>query len=1545
MNNIKTVQLANIDPDAVKVFPIGSLLANTLTADVYMIVEEDGKKVAKLIGSSGKYEIMKHLEYYHIISKYEPTAFNKASLWYNTDMLYVEPANATEAKIMVQAETTPGSGVYKWVPILPTTNARSVILGKDKNGNPLGLDTIIRKTKDAALVKPTVSYEEAQSGEIYINPDNTIWWKVDNTKTNDVLLADSNKYIINRLAKNIAIGENPPTHFDRESLWLKDGDDAGIVNSLTYTLYATNPDIITGLKFEPDKDAKVKEGSLISEGGKKVTIDLNNTNDWGHIVTSLALAPNNKYYMEIYVDDPEEKAELIFVKDNIPQATSDTYGTETDESTLRINKDEMRFKAQVTTKSFPLNKKTIFVMVDKSTSTASVKLGYVLDDSTLSYVYGNETTNGFTQNVSRISVGAKPSTTANAKVSFTIRGFKVSNIPNGYIGLNNILPNETAFNAVAPLTNAQSVQITSGQSLANLHAGAGRLITTPRNYADAAIAKAGELMLDKTNKTLFGKGDDGSVFPIGGQLDDQVIDHIRHSLIVTNSAANGLVKTDTDPSRMYISKDTFAANTADNSLIVRGNPVVIDNSPEGDNKTYKYVIPWSDTMSSWHSHKDLLTGAPKTQLLKPYLDELQALLLKLAKDDGLYIGIKELDLTDDQIKANFNTTSLYMTEILRNRMTPNSTWIDTVHSKTDGHTKAIDVIFNAPESGSILVHKSEDGKPAVKLISSTNGRIYTARLNSLNNILDWNESIMSNAGMVNIKYPTSISENLSLLKGLNVIGLSNLNGGIQGNNYNWQILVKDDNANDGNAMNVIKFIKDENNNPTIKIGDNAYKNVRIDSNEKPFWYHTVAGVNKKEYWLTMDDLANGWFYRGTLNPSTGIININNLKNVNEVGYWSLVTPKKSTVANGYPKDGVIGILEVKRENTTYLQKFTTYNTDKGVVVYDRKYDPDTNAWSEWRKTPSMEDLDLKYDKAGGHIFGDAIADRDFTVVGNSTLNTLTIKTSVRGSLDTGMLSDSLIMNLTNVGGTAPLINFGDTTNGVNFNTKKIPTWTKEGVPYNFALEKDITLLADDLHTNYYKKSEVNTLLNKKADTTYVDEELRKKLNKGGDTTTGDYTFTAGTFAFGTGETVDVSKATTFTLPGKTFTNTGEDKVSTIVNNIPESTGAYTYKVGNDVSQLLSFNLPETTETTGPKITYFKINSNGGISLAIKNRSGNDIEWNKIITKNDLVNNLTEGGVDKGLTAEQGKILGALDDTRNMGAIEQFLTSNAYTFNEFKALRPGSYYVNGDTNLTRLKLDKELVKNEGVLIVQQDIDSKVKSYAYMPITNKAQAENTIAFKSLLNTNDTDVKWVYVSDDSAFATAKWVQAKLAALKAEIYDKTISTDYAFTGSTTNTSMPYRLVHSHNNEKVGEENGILTFTTNIRALEASGLNNQNAIVNIQLRGFSPSSSSNIEVYLNCVFSADGTIDQSKSSIYYAKPGPFKCSIGTDDEKRVTFSVQDEYGNGGMSFDTYIRIMKTGNQNFIPEVKGYKFNDGILSPAKKVMILNENNSGIFTSI
>ena len=80
----------------------------------------------------------------------------------------------------------------------------------------------------------------------HIKPDNSLWWKTGPDPSDDILLANSNEYIVDRLKKSIAIGENPPTHFDHNTLWIMDGADSGIMNSLTSSLYHTDTTLSTG---------------------------------------------------------------------------------------------------------------------------------------------------------------------------------------------------------------------------------------------------------------------------------------------------------------------------------------------------------------------------------------------------------------------------------------------------------------------------------------------------------------------------------------------------------------------------------------------------------------------------------------------------------------------------------------------------------------------------------------------------------------------------------------------------------------------------------------------------------------------------------------------------------------------------------------------------------------------------------------------------------------------------------------------------------------------------------------------------------------------------------------------------------------------------------------------------------------------------------------------------------------------------------------------------------------------------------------------------
>ena len=70
---------------------------------------------------------------------------------------------------------------------------------------------------------------------------------------------------------------------------------------------------------------------------------------------------------------------------------------------------------------------------------------------------------------------------------------------------------------------------------------------------------------------------------------------------VTSQRAHEVTKDNDDPSKAYISKAIpFNIKAPNDQRLIRGNFMVIDNSAEGDKKTYKLVVPYGDTLGTYH---------------------------------------------------------------------------------------------------------------------------------------------------------------------------------------------------------------------------------------------------------------------------------------------------------------------------------------------------------------------------------------------------------------------------------------------------------------------------------------------------------------------------------------------------------------------------------------------------------------------------------------------------------------------------------------------------------------------------------------------------------------------------------------------------------------------------------------------------------------------------------------------------------------------------------------------------------------------------------
>ena len=1550
MSTLLTVKLAELDPNAVKAFPIGSLFGNSTTADVYMVVSDGSQKKAVPIGGSAKYELEKHLENAYLIQKYDPLKFDKSTMWFKNQMMYVEPADATDAFITVQAETSPGSGVWEWRKILPISRADNIIIGKDASNRPRTLSSLIKEEGTRAIVRPTIEYEKAEKGEIHIKPDNSLWWKTGPDPSDDILLANSNEYIVDRLKKSIAIGENPPTHFDHNTLWVRDGADSGIMNSLTSSLYHTDTTLSTGLKLGKDSDNKGKLATVISDEGKVITIDLVSTEAFGHMITNYAFEPNTKSYLELTFHDPEEKIALLLLKGGYKQPTQDNmYGTELGEDSILITKAGSKFKNASTNKEMKFHNRTIFIMVDKTNTTASIKIGHVLDDGTLSYVYGTDTTAGFTQNVSNIGIASGTSSTPNSKAIVSIKSFKVRSIPQGYKGLNNVLPNETAFVNFAPLTNSQSVMLTNNQSLAELHAGGGRLITTPRSFEDRNVAKVHELLLDDVNKILYAKGKDLNLFPIGGANDDKFLKHLNYSMQVTSQRAHEVTKDNDDPSKAYISKATpFNIKAPNDQRLIRGNLMVIDNSTEGDKKTYKLVVPYNDTLSSYHDWLDFTDNTtPRYTDLKTYLEEVHKYIRKFLLTDSIYSSYEEFGYDDDYLKNNLATDSLFFREISTNKMINESLYIESVNQVTPGNeatARQIDKIFNAPANGVAEVYKNRDGSLTIKLLTSK-GIMYTANMTSNYKITSWNQGIFNVGTETEIPIDLKVKGKSYFEGDIESKGWSILNGGIWSERPNWFFTAKNV-ASGINQFNVLRYqgTKAAGDTSVILGHDDNWDYIGFESKNKPYWLRKNSdGSFTKEYWLLQSDIDRAWNYKGSLLKSGQVIDLNNLKDQTAVGYY-ILSSDISKKASNYPEENQKGFLEVGKEDNVIIQRYTSIG-DR-VSVHTRVWDG--TRWSDWDRTANKKELELKFDVAGGTITG-ATTFNDRATFKNVAYfgNTANLKEGINTAADSAFGSSEAIMRFNKDGQNKKFTKLGARTiESFDFDTNSVPTWIKPGgIKAKLALQEDLQRDIDNLANNYTNNTELTKLLNKKVNEITYTEDKKNFMKRNGDTATGNYTFTNGMTSFEDGSTLNASRSI-LKLPSKIYSTTVADTKEEFAKG-GFTTGVFSYRTPRSdapYSTVIGFK-NESENTNYPSNLYFRLYNNGELEFTSSNDNGTTVkDFRKVVTHVDVKNDFL-GGSGKVASADIVKSLHSMTVGRNRGALNTFYDGTTYNIDKFIKLEPGNYYINSDTDLTKLNLDKNKISNEGILVSYGENGVNGKSYMYIPMSNKAQNENKLAFLNMKG-KDTNTKWIYVSDDSAFISEERVKQLINSIKEEILSKIMSMKYRYTGNTDNISIPYRLVHTHNQYNLPgvDNNQILTFYTNID-LGTNGLNNTTSVVNIELKGYSEGTGYPIHVILTAHLGMSGAnLVITKKDEYHVTPGAIVASTEIEDNKLV-FKINDAISNQGLSFDTYVRISNTRNYTFKPEVTHYKVGTGAKVESKKLLTENYNHlNGVFTN-
>lgn len=1554
-NKLVAVRPADLNPDTINWYNIGSLLVNTVTGDLYMVIDKDGKKTAQLVGGAGRYEMAHHISLSHVIQDYSPVKFDYSTVWYNTSMLYVEPKDAQEAYITVRAELKPG--VFGWKTILPISHADQVIIRKKPDGKPYTLKNFIDDMK-RTLIAPPTDVNEAERGEIYIKTeDNTLWWKTGPNPEDQYMLGDANPFLIEKLKKQIHLLQEHPVNWDPDSLWLKDGGDANIVDAMSVTVQKSDNDFSGGFKWKPGS----KLGVVLSSFDKVATIDLNNTQNLGFILGNFDLnSSTNKYYLELHIKDPEEKMQLLFFNSS-PDLTMGGFGDQLDQSSMLFDTKKRRAAAVDYPKDFKWNNKTIYIMVDRPAK--KLHLGFVNDDGTLNPVHQN-----VTYLTSFLGIGSGFSDTANSKVVVSIRSYKVNKIPLGYKAINNILPEETAFENIAPITNAQSVYIDKNTTLGNLHAGAGRLITTPRDFANKDDALPGEAMVDYPDELLWVKKPDGSLFKIGGGNDDIFLEHINSSLLVIHEGLEGMRRDDNNLSKMYISEkeDIPYGYHKDRGEILTGTMGVIDNSPDG-NKKYKLYIPYTNTNFVPHTWEDMNTGVEKTTSTKVYLDMIQGVLKNNLRTKFVYRSYLEL-FTAEDIVNRFNTASLFVLELKNNnvRFSKDAIYLQSI--KTKGSNKLstmpdltkIYEFFDVPENGTITMYKDDKNKIYTELYAETGNRYIGSW--TTDNKFRWDKYVIEKNGAINTSASITTTEKI---KGLSFESDTNIKGANFSFNSNDSFINTFDEAND-DYKKLFRYTLSDGKTDVVAGDEKTNKTLGLASINRPTWdVWDVASQQVIKYPLALYlEIESTWRYKGELNTDSTLIDLNTLKEDESIGYY-LLSGDSNTSFN-YPLDASSGFLHVMKKGNYIIQSFNSYDkVTKKTSTFTRTYNSDTNAWNPWAKTVSEDDIDGKYDKIGGPISGNVYAMENMIVEKNFSINKGDIKISE------GKIIDNTEKNLLSfrVEGVNKYVEWGDKTHKThNLFSTAVPRWAVEEVNpdtnqkeikfYNFALEKDL-----DRHIgNTYNKTQIDNML-QNIDLSPIERELKKKMSKEGDTGEGDYTFSKGIVK---ADYVDL-KTGKFTIPlidnnssilgsfdnlKNTIKSLGgiESTKNRVVNNLSNIVATYNTPTITNIGTS-SFNIgiaePASNQEYYVSNMIFTGDNLGNLYYGfVKNKDFSTYAPEKILKTSNISDILSETNAEKVLSANQGRILHELAASKSVGTIATRLTQNTFNLEKFKSLIPGNYAVQQEADLLKLKLDKEKIAINGALVVLTENNSSNKTYVYLPYGAEDEKSNTIAFMNLDKNNPNSAKWIYLRDYSFMLTREELNRKIREVLDTCLGYIVANEYSYTGNSSNNTMPYRLVHTHNHNgnNVTDFTSPLYFYTNI-SLDSNGLDSEDSLVMIKLDGYSFADSTPINIVMSVRLKGKSnmTISPNESDVTYMSPGSVTVSPVIKN-RTLCFLVQNDRGTQDLTFDTHIRISKVNNLNFNPKVTGFSYGEGQIVNSNVVNKL-ERQGGLFSNV
>ena len=1509
---------AQLDPDAVHLSPVGEILIDRyvtdkdgkLTPTLYIALMDPVTQVKNvyLAAGAGKYDLIEHLARAHIIGNTPPTEYDRSSIWYNTEMVYVEPSDVTKSYISVRVEKSPG--VWAWEKILPYTSFENVIIGTDSSGNPQTLKSVIQNNR--IIYNTPINVREASFGELYLNDRNELYYKMGPNPEDQHLVGIVNTFLRDQIVELIRVAETAPLNWNYNTIWFTDDGDV----SLSRKKYISFVDQrkSTGLKFTPDAQNRLKSTAVISNEGKVVTIDNNTTGDFGHIWTNYPFNENGKFYFEIYIEDPQERAQLIFLSDGKQQPSGNDYGTQVDGSVALIDATKILFRNNETLKAFKMHKKTIFLEIEKNQAVCNINLGYITDEGSKLYVYGNDTTPGFTMNLARFAVGSYSSTVSNSYTSFNILTYLIRELPAGYIGINNSLPGESAFSNYALATNAAAVDLGNGSFL-NDFVESGRMIHIMRDYSDRSNARLGEIILDVDEVKLYSKNRNHEIVPIVGKYDTRVIDHLNNSVRVTNSAVEDLVKIPTDPSRIYIKKGDFSYSN--NSRLIPGNLTVIDNSPEGNGTDYKIVVP--KTITTLVNHSWTTSTGPKSSTLKEFLDNLNTTVTSIVEKDTIYSGYEDLGFKSQDLITTFSLYNLFLKEVSR-RMLKDSVYIESVKKLPEGTTSSnqIDNFYNVPADGVLELYRDKD-RNLYSILRTANANYTKSFLfPNFTNTKPWRKIVEEVEDVVTInnlvaKKAVNVDDGITTKKEVNspTFRLDSITGKLEAKSPNIM----------GDTANLINYSGSSiNDTLNVIIGDTKFKKLDIKAKDRPVW---VDESGNSYPWLTLQDIRNSWNYRGKTYNSGQFSDLNSLDNSVGNGYYIIQQP--SVAGFNYPRVGITGLLHnYKIENDLVMQVlFGAEDSGNRIFIRNKK----NNEYGPWSIIPNEKDMDLKFDKAGGVITGKVVVDREIkskTDISSPTLYIQNIKSIADSEIGNNVFGSSFNIISARVDNDKKTLFFGDNLfeKIVFSNNGSMRLQYHNGIKsQNIIVQDDLDIVTNNISTNYYTKDATNKLLAPKANIIDVDQELKKKVNKAGDTMTGQLIMEQGGIDIKRG-TFSVREEANFNLAGRRYEDT------TSYNIIPIS--LYDSAIRYDVVKLDSINEQGVVTLSVSKEVNSNINTptalqfiiNKDNSIAVNNIINRSVKGTSrtILMKDEIVDDWI-GGANKVLSAERGKLLREATVGTDRGALSSALGVNPeFNIARIKTLQAGVYKVTTATEKTQLKLDNSIIpSNNGIFIVEGSSSSTSRSYRYITYTNDSTNQFVMAIGTHIEEN---FEWKYIYDISAYYTKSQVDDLLKRLKAELIKKSESSKFKFTGFSSNNSIPKKLIHTHNHESLGDSD-TLYFKTNIRAANITEHKN----FTIYLDGFSLGSSSDDRTS-NFDIRITGRVEVKEMlpglsgvSVVSLVPG---TSVRVEDVKLssdgyVTFSVKDRETNRMLSFDTYMRFSSIEDINFEGEILLYQ--------------------------